>query len=143
MQFAQLNRAGAENVYRTILNSEGATITTGLPVSLVNTTTDGIRAVIANATADYPGFIGISLADTPNNDYGRVQVNGWVDSIYISNVGTSLTISANDPLVPAPGGMFSAAPTYANAGFRYAHASNLPVAVSATAYASGLIKAIG
>lgn len=140
MQFLKLNREGAENVYRTVLNAEGATITTGLPVSLVNTSTDGIKAVIANAAADYPGFLGVAVRDIPNNDYGLVQTSGWVNSILLSNAGTSITINANDPLVAAPAGFYSAAPTYANSGFKFLFASNVPVAVSAAAYASGLIK---
>lgn len=140
MQFAKLNRTDAENVYRTVKNVEGATITTGLPVSLVNTSTDGVSAVIANAAADFTGFIGVATQDIANNDYGRIQIGGFVNSVLISNVGTSITINANDPLVPAPLGFFSGAPTYANSGFKYLFASNLPVAVSASAYVSGLIK---
>lgn len=142
MQFSKLNRDGAENVYRTIKNVEGATITTGLPVSLVNTSTDGVSAVISNAAADHPGFIGIATQDIANNDYGRIQIGGFVASILLSNVGTSITINANDPLVPSPAGMFSGAPTYANSGLKAIFASNVPVAVSAAAYASGLIKVL-
>lgn len=144
MQFSKLNLTGAENAFRTVNNVQGATITTGLAVSLINTSTDGINAVIASAAATLPGFIGIAVQDIPNNSYGRVQVNGFVNSILLSNAGTSITINAGDPLVPnGANGMFSGAPTYANSGFRFASASNLPVAVSAAAYASGLIKAIG
>lgn len=142
MQFSRINKTGQENVYRIVLNVEGATITTGLPVSLVNTSTDGISGVIANAAADYPGFIGWSVADIANNDYGRVQIGGFVNSILLSNVGTSITINAGDALFPAPAGAFSGAPTYANSGFKFASASNVPVAVSAVAYASGLIKVL-
>lgn len=142
MQFSKLNRTGAENVFRTVLNVEGATITTGLPVSLANTSNDGVSAVISNAAADHAGFLGVAVADIPNNDYGRVQISGWVDSILLSHVGTSLTINALDPLVPSPSGFFSAAPTYANSGFKWLIASNVPAAVSASAYASGLIKMV-
>lgn len=142
MQFSKLNRSDAENVYRTVKNVEGATITTGLPVSLVNTSTDGVSAVIANAAADYVGFIGVANQDIANNDYGRVQISGFVNSILLSNVGTSITINAGDPLVPAPAGFFSGAPTYANSGLKFLFASNVPVAVSAGAYASGLIKTV-
>lgn len=142
MQFSKLNRTGAENVYRTVLNVEGATITTGLPVGLVNTSTDGISAVIANAAADYPGFIGVAKQDIANNDYGLVQISGWVASILLSHVGSSLTINANDPMVPSPSGFFSGAPTYANSGLRAVYLSNAPVAISAAAYASGLLKGL-
>jgi hypothetical protein len=142
MQFQQLNRTDAENVYRVVKNVEGATITTGRAVSLVNTSTDGVSAVIANAAADYPGFVGVAVEDIANNDYGRVQISGFVNSILLSHAGTSITINAGDALVPAPSGMYSAAPTYANSGFKFVLASNVPVAVSAAGYASGLIKTI-
>lgn len=142
MQFQQLNRDQAENVYRVVKNVQGATITTGLPVSLVHTSTDGVAAVLADAAADSTGFIGVAVQDIANNDYGRVQTGGFVNSILVSHVGSSITINAGDPLVPAPSGFFSAAPTYANSGFKYLAASNVPVAVSAGAYASGLIKGL-
>ena len=142
MQFTRVNKTSVENVFRVVLNVEGATITTGLPVSLVNTSTDGISAVIANAAADYPGFIGVSVQDIANNDYGRVQIGGFVNSILLSNTGTSVTINAGDPLVAAPAGMYSAAPSYANSGFKVIQASNVPVATSAVAYVSGLIKVL-
>lgn len=142
MQFQQLNRTDAENVYRIVKNAQGATITTGLPVSLVHTSTDGVKAVIADAAADSTGFVGVAVQDIANNDFGRVQVSGFVNSILISHVGSSITVNAGDPLVPAPSGFFSGAPTYANSGFKFLFASNVPVAVSAGAYASGLIKGL-
>ena len=143
MLFKKLNRTDAENIYRVVLNAQGATITTGLGASLVHTSTDGIKAVIADAAADNVGFTGVATRDIANNDYGLVQVNGFVNSVLLSHVGSSITINANDPLVPGPSGFFSGAPTYANSGFIYLFASNVPVAVSAGAYASGLIKMRG
>ena len=142
MQFQQLNRDGAENVFRVVKNVQGATITTGRAVSLVNTSTDGVNAVISDAAADHPGFIGIAVEDIANNDYGRIQIGGFVASVLLSHVGTSITINAGDPLVPGPAGLFSGAPTYANSGFKALFASNVPVAISASAYASGLIKVL-
>lgn len=143
MQFQQLNRDQAENVYRVVKNVEGATITTGLPVALhVGASNDGVNAIIANAAADYPGFIGVASQDIAANDFGRVQIGGFVASVLISHVGTSITINAGDPLVPSPSGFFSGAPTYANSGLKALFASNVPVAVSAGAYASALIKVL-
>jgi hypothetical protein len=84
----------------------------------------------------------VSVADIANNDFGRVQIGGWVNSVLISHVGTSITISANDPLVPSPSGFFSGAPTYANSGLKGLFISNGPVAISASAYASALIKVL-
>lgn len=145
MQIATANRDLPEKVLMTVKNVEGATITTGYPVSLLPTAAsiDGVQVVIANAAGDYPGFLGVALQDIANNDYGKIQIAGFVNSALISNVGTSLTINAGDPLVPGPAGFFSAAPTYANSGFRWiAAASNVPAAVSAAAYVSGIIRMI-
>ena len=143
MQIQTINRDTPERVYMSIKNVEGATITTGLPVAyaLGAASNDGLNAVVANAAADFPGFLGIALNDIPNNEFGRIQVAGFVNSVLISNVGTSITINAGDALVPAPGGMFSGAPTYANSGFKWVTAaSNVPAAISASAYVSGLIR---
>ena len=141
MQIQTANREKSEKVFINVKNVEGATITAGLPVAYAQgTSMDGISAVIADAAADYPGFLGVAIKNIANNDYGQVQTAGYVDSILISNVGSSLTIAVGSPLVPSPAGFFSAAPTYANSGFRWIAAQNVPVAVSAAAYASGLIR---
>jgi len=143
MLFKRINRDTPENVFVPIYNVQGATITTGRAVSYqLGASTDGVNAVIADAAADYPGFIGVAKSDIPANDYGLVQVGGFVASIWISNVGTSITVNAADPLVPSVGGFMSAAPTYANSGFKFLHASNVPVAISAGGYMSGLIKLV-
>jgi predicted regulator of Ras-like GTPase activity (Roadblock/LC7/MglB family) len=143
MQLPTVNRDISEKVFISVKNVEGATITAALPVAYaLVTSNDGISATIANAAADYPGFLGVAVRDIPNNDYGQVQIAGYVASILLSNVGTSITINAGDPLVPSPAGFFSGAPAYANSGFRWIAASNVPVAVSAAAYASGIIRMV-
>lgn len=143
MQIQGVNKDLSEKVYIGIKNVEGATMTVGLPVAYVlGTSNDGVNAVIANAAGDYPGFIGVVVKNIANNDYGQVQIAGFVNSILLSNVGTSITVNAGDPLVPSAAGFASAAPTYANSGFRWIAASNVPAAVSAAAYASGLIRMI-
>lgn len=146
MLFQKVNKSDSEKVYVTVTNAEGATITTGYPVAyaLGAGSADGSNAVIANATADFPGFIGVAFRDIPRNGYGLVQVSGYVASVLISNVGTSITINVGDPLVPSPAGFFSAAPTYANAGFKWIAAATVPTGsvVSAVAYVTGLIKVI-
>lgn len=145
MQILTLNRDLPEKVFVSVWNVEGATITTGRPVSLkpAAASMDGVEAVIANAAGDMPGFIGVAVEDIANNDYGLVQIAGFVNSVLISNEGSSITINAGDPLVPAAAGFASAAPTYANSGFRWVQAaSNVPAAVSAAAYVSGMIRMI-
>lgn len=125
-----------------MLNVEGATITTGNAVSIkpAAASIDGISAVIANAAGDYPGFIGIAVQDIANNDYGLVQVNGLVNSILISNAGTSITITAGDCLLPGPAGFYSAAAaTYAGSNLKSVFAKDTTVAVSAAGYIRGLI----
>ena len=141
MLFQRVNRTDQEKVFVVVTNAQGATLTTGLPVAwATGASNDGKLVVKADATADYRGFIGIAVQDIANNDEGRVQIGGFCNSILLSNAGTSVTINAGDPLVPAPAGMYSAAPTYANSGFKYVIASNVPVALSAAAYASGIIR---
>lgn len=150
MQFRKLNRDGAENVFRTVLNVEGATITTGLPVSITPTAAsmDGVSAVIANAAADYLGFIGFAKQDIANNDYGLIQTNGLVNSILLSNAGTSITITAADGLLPAPAGMYSAnvAAVYSGNGgylYNFKRVSAVDTAtVSAAGYIRGLIAVL-
>lgn len=143
MQIQTVNRESAERVFVSVKNVEGATMTAGLPAAYaLGVSNDGVNAVIADAAGDRPGFLGVVVRDIPNNDYGQVQIAGFVNSILISNVGSSITINAGDPLVAAAAGFFSAAPTYANSGFRWLAAANVPVAVSAAAYASGLLRMI-
>lgn len=143
MQIQTANRAVSEKVFINVKNAEGATITTGLPVGYaLGTSNDGIKAVICNAAGDKPGFIGVAVSDIPNNEYGSVQIAGYVASVLLSNVGTSITVNVGDPLVPGPAGFASAAPTYANSGFRWLAAQEVPAAISAAAYCSGLIRMI-
>lgn len=144
MLFPTVNRTDSEKIFVSVVNMEGATITTGLPVAYVQgNSIDGVGVAIANATADMFGFVGVAFKDIPKNGRGLVQVGGFINSVLISNVGTSLTINVGDPLVPGPVGFFSAAPTYANSGFKWVTAaSNVPAAVSAAAYVSGLIRSV-
>lgn len=145
MILGKINRESPENVYRYILNKEGATITNGLPVSLVHASTDGVKGVIANAAADYTGFQGVAIGDIANNDYGKIQMSGFVNSVLISHIGSSVTINAGDPLVPAPSGFFSGAPSYAAGGLKYGFVSNGPTVIqlsNGSGYASMLIKSL-
>jgi hypothetical protein len=132
---------GDERGYMSIKNVSGSTITTGLGVAIATLAAsfDGTQAVIANATTG-SGFIGIAYKDIPANVVANMQMYGAVGSVLISNVGSSLTINNGDPLVPAGGGFFSGAPTYANSGFKYIIASSVPGGVSAQGYVSGYIR---
>lgn len=150
MQFKKLNRTGSEAVYRTVLNVEGATITTGNPVSVKPTAAsiDGVSAVIANAAGDMLGFIGIATEDIANNDYGLVQVNGLVNSVLLSNAGSSITITAGDLVIPGPAGFYSFNPAVIYSGngahlYNFKHVVNVDTAtVSAAGYVRGLISVL-
>jgi hypothetical protein len=142
MLFKQSAR-GDERAFMTVQNVSASSITTGMPAVLAAAAAsfNGTQ-VIVYAGANPQGFVGVAAADIAPNAYGLIQNLGPIASILLSAVGTSITINLNDPLVPAPVGFFSGAPTYANGGFKYVFASNIPPAVSAAAYCSGYIRAI-
>lgn len=148
--FKKLNREGAENVYRTVQNVQGATITTGYPVSIKPTAAsiDGVQAVISDAAADHLGFIGFAKEDIANNDYGLVQTNGLVNSVLLSNAGSSITVTAGDLIIPAPVGMYSFNPAVIYSGngahlYNYKHVTAVDSAtVSAAGYVRGLIAVL-
>jgi hypothetical protein len=146
MILGQLSRGdkNQEKVFISVNNIIGQTITTGLPVAYhVGASNDGMAAQLANSTGSYPGFLGVAVKDIAINDAGLVQIAGFVNSVLLSTFGSSVTINQGDPLVPNGGAFASAAPTYANSGFRWLFASNAGAAAySAGGYASGLIKMI-
>lgn len=138
---------GDERGYGTWQCVEASSLTTGYLAALrigTNGSFNGSNVVMADSdnAPDLPGFIGVAAQDIPSNTYGLIQVFGPVASVFISNVGTSLTVNVGDPLVPgkAGGGAFSGAPTYANSGFCFIIASNTPAAISAAGYLSGFIR---
>lgn len=134
---------GDEKAFMSVQNVSASSITTGFPVLLAtaNASFNGTN-VIVGANSGNTGFVGVAFQDLPPNSYGLIQNLGPTASILLSNVGTSITINNGDPVVPGPAGFFSAAPTYANSGFKYVLVSNTPAAVSAAGYASGYVRAI-
>jgi len=148
MLLGRVNREVPEKIFISVKNVEGATITTGFPVSLkpAVASLDGVSVVIANAAGDYPGFIGVAKRDIANNDYGLVQIAGPIASLLVSDTGTSVTFAAGDPLVPSTRGFGSAAPSYAASGFRWIIAGQAMGAVEfsnasfTTNYISGLMR---
>jgi len=141
-------RDTAEKVFFDGKNVSGATITTGYAVAFaLGNSMDGISVVLAtSAAAVSPGFIGIASRDIANNDYGTIQTGGFCGSVYISNMGSSVTITGGDPLIPSAvgGALFSGAPSYASGGGMFVHAaSNVPANTLSTAapiYVSGIIR---
>lgn len=134
---------GDEKAFMTGKNVSASSITTGLPVNLAMAAAsfNGTN-VIVGTTASTQGFVGVAYRDIAPNAYADWQVYGPTASVLLSNTGTSITINLGDPLVPGPSGFFSGNPTYLNSGLKYIIVSNVPVAMSASAYASGFVRAI-
>lgn len=137
---------GDERIYGTYKNVEVSSLTTGFCVALAAAAAsfNGTNACLAGtaATGRQINWIGIAAADIAPNAYGLVQQYGFVNSIYISNTGTSVTITLGDACVPGAlaGGVGSAVPTWLNSGFAGVVAISVPVAVSATGWMSGFMK---
>lgn len=148
MQIQQVNRTDAEKVYLSVTNVEASSLTQGYLVALAigGNSFDGVAAVLAasGTAANLPGFVGVAAADITSQSAGRVLAWGFAASVFLSNVGTSLTIAQGSPLVPGAvaGGAFSLAPTYAASGFKFILASNVPAAISASGYVSGLVRCL-
>lgn len=145
MQMQRINRDSPENVYTVVTNVDARSLTQGWPVALRLGTAASLNfnaAVLAlsGTAADLPGFLGVADQDIATNAVGRVVLWGYAKSVFLSNVGSSLTVNNGDPLVPGAAGFFSLAPTYAASGFKYVICSNRPAAISAAAWASGFVK---
>ena len=146
---------GDERAFMTVKNVEASSLTTGYMVALCvgnAASFDGTQAVMAasgtNTNNQLSAFVGVAAKDIPSNAYGLVQTYGNVASVAMSWVGVSVTINLGDPLVPgaAKGTAASvAAPTWANAGFKYIIASavnsNLGT-MSGVGYISGWIRGV-
>lgn len=151
MLFKQAAR-GDERVFLTVKCVEASSITTGMAAGLpLNTTAsfDGTSTVrMASGTAaNLPGWLGIAAQDIASNAFGIVQIFGNCLSVQVSNVNTSITLTAGDPLIPGAvaGQLFSGAPTYANAGFGYVICSNPPantLSQAAPIFISGFVRCI-
>lgn len=100
MIIQQLNRTDPERIQLNVKNVDGGgSITTGLGVSFPQSgaSIDGLSVVRTTATLAR-GFIGVAVQDIAINGYGLVTAWGYVNSVQISNVGTSITITAGDQL---------------------------------------------
>lgn len=137
---------GDERAFGTFRNVEASSLTTGYAVALAAAAAsfNGTNACLAGsaATGRQTGWIGIAVQDIAPNAYGLIQTYGYCASVFLSNVGTSITITLGDACVPGAlaGGLFSAVPTWLNAGFGVAVAISTPAAVSATGWMSAFVK---
>lgn len=147
MQIQQINKSDAEKVSIIVKNVDGGgSITTGLGVCLVNTgaSIDGISSVNSTA-ANQKGFIGVAVQDIAINSFGLVRVWGAVDSVLISNVGTSITVTRGDVLKPGAvaGTFFSSVTDQAMSTllYKYVFAGSTNT-ISAAAYVTGVVRAL-
>lgn len=131
MQVQRINRNDPEQITMPVTNVDARSLSQGWPVAFrlgTNASLNFNNAVLAlsGTAGDLPGFIGVADQDIATNAVGRVVAWGYVKSVYLSQTGTSITITNGDPLVPGAAGFFSLAPTYAASGFKYVIASNVP-----------------
>lgn len=147
MQTQLHNRTDAEIITLAFKNVDGSgSITTGAAVALVSAgaSIDGISSV--NATgALIKGFCGVAKADVAINDFGKATAWGLANSVLISHVGTSITITAGDTLKPGAvaGTFFSSLTDQALSTllYRYVYTADT-VTVSARAFVRGIVKAL-
>ncbi len=151
MLIQQLNRTDPERVQIIVKNVDGGgSITTGLgacfPIS--GASIDGVSAVRSTA-ALARGFVGVATQDIAINGYGLVTSWGQVNSVQISNVGTSITVTAgNQLLAGAVAGTFfsSIAPEATSTQYyRYVYAATtVPVDISNLnqAFVQGIVRAL-
>lgn len=102
MDIQAINRNDPESVRVAVKNVDGGgSIATGYGVRLVQTAAsfDGV-SVIPSTAADIKNFHGIVARDIPINGFGKAVAYGYAASVAISNVGTSITVTANDTLKP-------------------------------------------
>ena len=149
MQIQQLNRSDGESVKIVVQNVAGQSLTTGLGVSYIGAAAsiDGVGVSLA-ILGTSEGFCGVADSDIPTDGFGLATVWGLAQSVHISHVGTSLTVTKGDILKPgAVAGTFFSSLTDQAAStlmYRYIIAATTPVAVStkAQSYVKGIVRAL-
>ena len=102
MDIQAINRNDAEYIRVAFKNVDGGgSITTGYGIRTVQTAAsfDGVASVQSSA-GGIKDFNGIVVRDTAINGFGKATVYGYAASVVISNVGTSITVTAGDTLKP-------------------------------------------
>lgn len=151
MLIQQLNRTDAEKIQIMVKNVDGGgSITTGLGVmfATAGASIDGVSSVRATA-AGVKGFVGVATQDIAINGFGLATAWGFVNSVQLSNVGTSITVTAGDTLIPGAvaGTFFSTVTAQAMSTLLYKYviaASTVPVDISNLnqSFVSGIVRAI-
>lgn len=145
MEIQLVNRNDAETVRVAFKNVDGGgSVTTGYAVAIVTTAAsfDGISAVRRTAALTKT-FHGVSTSDVAINGFGKAVIYGYAASIAISNVGTSITVTAGDVLIPGAvaGTHFSSVTDQALSTQVYRYSvSGQTTTISAQAWVSGYVK---
>lgn len=97
MRIQKLNFNDPEAIDVVVTNVAGATITLGGAVGLTTTAAslDGNQAVYAMVA--HP-LVGVALSNIPNNAVGLARSYGFVNSVFVFAVGSSVTVNAGDAL---------------------------------------------
>lgn len=153
MLFKQAS-AGDEKIFVTVKNVDAASITSGYAVMYAvgtGASFDGIQAVNAISTGAQSlyGFLGIAVNNIAVNAFGLVQTYGNCLSVLYSQMNTSITIGAGNPLTPSSllGALSSVtgAATMAVSAFGFIIASNPPANTLSQAgplYGSGFVRCL-
>lgn len=151
MIIQQLNRTDPERIQLQVKNVDGGgSITTGLGVSfpISGASIDGI-SVVKTTAALARGFCGVAVQDIAINGFGLVTAWGYVNSVQISNVGTSITVTAGDQLIVSgiAGQFFSAITAQATSTQYYKWvmaATTVPVDISNLnqSFVAGVVRAL-
>lgn len=147
MRISSLNREDAEVVAIVVKNVDGSgSFTTGMGVALceAGASIDGVSAVKYAATKQL-GFCGIAERDIPINGFGTAVAWGLANSVLLSHVGSSITITRGDVLIAGAvaGTFFSSITAQAMSTllYRYVYAAD-SITVSAAAYVRGISRAL-
>ena len=147
MNTQRINRTAAEVIRLIVKNVDGSgSITTGMGACLVQAgaSIDGISSVRMTA-GTLLGFCGVAARDIAINDFGPVTAWGYAASVWISNEGTSITVTRGDVLKPsAVAGAFASSLTNAAIStllYRYVYAADTNT-ISAQAWVKGIVKGI-
>ena len=153
MQTIQLPKEGVgENFTMLVKNVDGSgSITTGMGVALccLAASIDGqavVKGTLSTSSAGTTGatFLGIANSDIPINGFGLATIWGVANSVALSAVGTSITVTKGDMLIPSAitGTFFSGTVTnqaLSSQLYHYMYALST-ITVSTTAYVSAFIK---
>lgn len=152
MLIQQLNRTDPERIQLVVKNVDGGgSITTGMGAAfpITGNSIDGISSVrVTQALAR--GFVGVATQDIAINGFGLVTAWGIVNSVQLSNVGTSITITGGDMLRPgaAAGTFFSGINNVETAStllYRFVYAATTNASDLSNlnqAFCAGIVRAI-